>query len=187
MRYIIKGERNVFYGGFVVRKVYKYFLVDNSNHKECLLKIGAIAVVFIISFPVSAASLNSSDLTDSKKNAAPIFAEKVIEKKWGIQPISMQLTATNYMLDFRYRVVDPVKAAKIINRKIKPYLVVEKTGNKLNIASSYKVGPLRQTAQFAKVDRNYFMLFANPGRLVKKGDKVTIVADDFKLKNVTVR
>jgi len=105
----------------------------------------------------------------------------------GVRPISIQLSATDYILDFRYKVIDAEKAAGIINRKTKPYLIVEKTGVRLNVPQSYKVGPLRQSAQFAQSNRNYFMLFANPGRLVKAGDKVTLMAGDLKLEHMTVQ
>ena len=114
-------------------------------------------------------------------------SEKASETDWGVSPIGIRLTATDYMLDFRYRVTDAEKAAAIINRKTKPYLIVEKTGVILNVPSSYKVGPLRQSAQFAQENRNYFMLFANPGRHVKAGDEVTVVAGDFKLEHLVVQ
>lgn len=107
-------------------------------------------------------------------------------KEFGIKPIGIKLTATDYMLDFRYKVVDRDKAARIINRKVQPYLIIEKTGTMLKVPESPNVGALRQTAQFAKEGRNYFMLFVNPGRVVKSGDKVTIVAGDYKLEHLTV-
>ena len=100
--------------------------------------------------------------------------------------IGIRRTAADYMLDFRYRMLDPEKAAAIMDRKIKPQLIIESTGRKLQVPVSAKIGPIRQSPKFAKADRNYFMIFANPGRAVKAGDKVTVVIGDFKAEHLVV-
>jgi hypothetical protein len=110
-----------------------------------------------------------------------------IEAQWGIRVIGIRRTAADYMLDFRYRLLNAEKAAALMNRKVKPYLIVEHTGRRLQVPVSYKLGPLRQSPKYAKVDRNYFMFFANPGREVKAGDKVTVVIGDFKAEHLTVQ
>jgi len=105
---------------------------------------------------------------------------------WGIRVIGIRRTAADSMLDFRFRMLDPEKAAIIMDRKIKPQLIVEKNGRKLQVPVSAKIGPLRQAPRFAKVNRNYFMFFANPGRAVKAGDKVTLVIGDFRQEHIVV-
>jgi hypothetical protein len=155
-----------------------------------------LVLAVAISLPVLASSSDKPGAAKKPENAAQIkpaqitsahiIVDKAIEKKWGVRPISMQLTAADYMLDFRYKIVDAEKATAIINRNVKPYLIIEKTGVKLNVPQSSKIGSLRQTRQFEKTNRNYFMIFVNPGRIVKSGDKVTLVAGDFKLEHVTV-
>jgi hypothetical protein len=105
---------------------------------------------------------------------------------WGIRVIGIRRTAADYMLDFRFRMLDPEKAATIMNRKIKPQLIVEKNGHRLQVPVSAKIGPLRQAPKFAKVNRNYFMFFANPGRAVKAGDQVTLVIGDFRQEHIVV-
>jgi len=107
------------------------------------------------------------------------------EEKWGIKILSIRLTAGGYMLDFRYRVLDPEKAAPLFDRKIKPYIMDQTSGAKFSVAESPKVGALRQTRK-PEANRNYFMIFANPGKYVKKGNKVTVIADDFKVENLVV-
>lgn len=144
-------------------------------------------LVGLLIISLSVLSACSSSYSRSSDKAESESIRQTLEKEWGVKLISINLTATDYMLDFRYRVTDPEKAAAIINRKTKPYLIVEKTGVILKVPSSYKVGPLRQSAQFAQPDKNYFMLFANPGRHVKEGDLVTVVAGDFKLEHLIVQ
>jgi hypothetical protein len=103
-----------------------------------------------------------------------------------VKVIGLRPSAAGYMLDFRYRVLDAKKAAELVNRKTKPYLIVEKDGSTLHVPVTSKLGPLRQSAQFPKENRNYFMFFANPGRHVKSGDAVTVVIGDFKAENLIV-
>lgn len=105
---------------------------------------------------------------------------------WGIRIIGVRRTAADYMLDFRYRVLDAEKAAYLMDRKIKPQLIVEKNGRKLEVPVSSKIGPLRQSPKFVKANRNYFMFFANPGRSVRAGDRVTVVIGDFEAEHLVV-
>jgi len=108
------------------------------------------------------------------------------EQQWGVRVLGIHRTAAGYMLDFRYRVLDAEKATPILNRRIKPELLVEKDNRVLRVPVTSKLGPLRQSAKFAQQDRNYFMFFANPGKLVQRGDKVTIVIGDFKSEHMIV-
>jgi len=109
-----------------------------------------------------------------------------LEQKWGIQVTSLHLSANGYMVDFRYKVVDPEKAAALGNPKAKPYLVDQATSAKLFVPRSPKVGPLRQSAENLMAGKIYFTLFSNSGKLVKKGNKVTVVIGNFKAENMVV-
>ncbi|MEW6569797.1 MAG: hypothetical protein AB1390_01280 [Nitrospirota bacterium] len=108
-----------------------------------------------------------------------------IENEWGIQIDGIRLSAGGYMLDFRYRVIDPEKAQPIFDRKEKPYLIDQASGAKFMVPSPPKVGPLR-TSNPPQADRTYFILFANPGKYVKQGNKVTVVIGDFRAEDLTV-
>jgi len=90
------------------------------------------------------------------------------------------------MLDFRYRVIDAEKAAPLFDRKIKPHLIDEATGAKFAVPEPPKVGALRTTRP-PQADRNYFIIFANPGRYVKQGNKVAVVIGDFKAERLVVK
>ena len=59
-----------------------------------------------------------------------------IEERWGVEIQSVRLTAAEYMLDFRYRVLDADKAAPILDRHIKPHVIVERSGAKLQVPIS---------------------------------------------------
>ncbi len=107
-----------------------------------------------------------------------------IEQKWGIKILAIRQTANALLLDFRFHVIDPEKAKPIIGRHAKPYIIDEASGMKLSVPSMPKVGSLR--AKGNEPDRDYFILFSNPNGIVKKGSKVTIIAEDFKVEHLTV-
>lgn len=109
-----------------------------------------------------------------------------LQEKWGVKVLGVQSTATGYMLDFRYRVLDAEKAAPLLDRSIKPYVIVEKDQAKLAVPVSSKLGALRQTTHNVRANRNYFVLFSNPARHVKSGDKVTVVIGDFVAEHLSV-
>ena len=89
------------------------------------------------------------------------------------------------MLDFRYRVIDAKKAAPLFVRATKPYLIDQETGAKFMVPNPPKTGPLR-TSNEPQQGRVYWMFFANPGRYVKQGSKVTVVIGDFRAENLIV-
>jgi hypothetical protein len=89
------------------------------------------------------------------------------------------------MLDFRYRVVDAEKAAPLFDRKNKAYLIDQASGAKFLVPESPKVGALRTTRP-PTPGKNYVILFGNPDRFVKKGNRVTVMIGDFKAENLVV-
>lgn len=109
--------------------------------------------------------------------------------QWGVQVIGVNYTADGFWLDFRFRVIDPDKAGMLFDNRFKPYLESEQSGVKLAIPSPSKIGSMRTTnrAGNIKAGKIYAMIFANPNFQVKPGQKVTVVAGDFKVEHLTVR
>jgi hypothetical protein len=105
----------------------------------------------------------------------------------GIEVVGLGLSAGGYMLDFRYRVTDPVKAAPLLDGRSPARLTDQATGAVLAVPTSPKVGALRQTTREAEAGRVYFMLFANPGAAVKAGARMTIDIADFSAADLVVR
>ena len=129
---------------------------------------------------------NSSGASNPAAEQPGIISDGVnIEERWGIQILSIRLSANGYMLDFRYRVIAPEKALPLFSREIKPRLIDQATGATFFVPNPPKVGALRTTRK-PEANRNYFILFANPAGYVKKGNKVTVVIGDFKAENLIV-
>ncbi len=107
-------------------------------------------------------------------------------KDWGIEVLGIRETAAGYMLDFRYRVIDPEKASVLLKKSTRPYLVDQRTGATLVVPNPPKVGPLKSVYN-PKKNRNYFIMFGNPGKFIKKGDKVTVVIGTLEIKDLVVQ
>jgi hypothetical protein len=108
-------------------------------------------------------------------------------ERLGIDVVALRRTARGSMLDFRYRVVVPGKAAPLFRTEIKPYLIHQKTGARFIVPTPPKVGALRTTKGIPQAGRHYFIFFANPGGYVKAGDRVTIVIGEHRLENLLVQ
>jgi len=125
-----------------------------------------------------------------EKSPQPAGSEVLnIQDRWGIEIVAIRLSAAGQMLDFRYRIINPDKALPILDPKVKPYLIDQKSGARFVVPITPKVGSLRQTSRSGnpEVNRIYFILFGNPGGTVKLGDKVTVVVGDFRAENLIVQ
>ncbi len=117
---------------------------------------------------------------------SPTVAANDLTRQWGIESHGVRLTAAGYMLDFRYRVLDPQLAAPLLDRRVRAYVEVQKSDARLTVPVSAKVGALRSTTRHPLADRNYFIMFSNPGRHVQPGDRVSVVIGDFRTDPITV-
>jgi len=120
-------------------------------------------------------------------SAQPVVEQPSIEQEWGVLVEGLRLSAADCMLDFRYRVTDPDKARRLLKRSLKPYLIDQATGVKLPMPPATKIGPLRQATLAPKKDKVYYVMFANPGRFIKRGAVVDIIIGDFVAKNIVVQ
>lgn len=111
---------------------------------------------------------------------------RVLEEEWGIKIEFAVLSAGGYMVDFRFRVLDVAKATPILERQAKPYLVDQATGAVFIVPTPPKIGQLRSGVQIRK-GKVYFILFANPTRYIKTGNKVTVVVGDFQARDVIIQ
>lgn len=107
--------------------------------------------------------------------------------RWGIEPVGTYVSAGGHIVDFRYGILDPEKSAAVAARQVKPYLIHQDSGAKLCVPTSAKIGPLRQTTMKPTRGRIYFVLFANPGGLVKTGNKVSVVMGDCRVEDLLVQ
>ncbi len=109
----------------------------------------------------------------------------MLRRMWGLEDIHVRSTASGALIRFSYRVADPVRAKVINDKKSHPYLIVRKSGDKLEVPVTEKVGQLRQTAA-PEGGREYWMVFTNVARKVVPGDHVDIVIGSFHARELVV-
>ena len=97
---------------------------------------------------------------------------------WGVDNITLRATASGSVIRFSYLVVDANKAQVLNDKKQEPYLLVQKTGARLEVPATEKVGKLRQVAT-PENGREYWMVFQNSSHMVQPGDRVNIVIGTF--------
>lgn len=129
----------------------------------------------------------------SQSAGAPAIAHAVpsgrqalmLRRLWGIDDVHVRYTASGEMVRFSYRVVDADKARVLNDKKNEPAMIVLKTGSKLGIPETEKVGKLRQTSD-PQNGREYWMVFTNVGKVLQPGDRVDIVIGTFRAANLIV-
>ena len=125
---------------------------------------------------------------ESASAPAPVaidVADAALVRKWGIHIEGVRLTAAGHMLDFRYRVVDTRKAKPLFERKTKPVLRDEASGVQVAVPVPPKTGALRNSND-PKAGKTYFMFFANPGRFIAPGNRVTVTIGAFSVSGIRV-
>ena len=163
-----------------------------SVRRERLLSMvisvaAALAIAMILS---SCASKREGGYSSAPERMMPATepAEHGVEAQLGIRMEGLRLSAAGYILDFRYRVLDPVRAAPLMDRKIRPYLLDEASGAQLGVPDTAKLGQLRTKGRNKVVsNQDYYILFANPGRFVQAGNRMTLVMGDLRIENLVVQ
>lgn len=152
-------------------------------------KIGwAVSMVFLGAAPLflTGCATQGTQIAD---NPAVEQVASDVESKYGIHIQGLHLSAHGYILDLRYRVFDAKKAAPLLDAKKKVFLLDEAHNAKLGVPQSPVIGGMRQTSRNYVVytDRDYFILFVNPGRAVRAGQALQLGLDDIKIGEVTVQ
>ena len=104
---------------------------------------------------------------------------------WGVDSLSVKWTESGEVIRFAYRVVDAAKAKTLNDKKLEPSLIDPRAGVKLVIPQLEKVGKLRQSGT-PEAGKSYWMAFSNKGRLVKRGDRVSVVIGRFRANGLVV-
>jgi hypothetical protein len=112
-------------------------------------------------------------------------AGKYYELVWGVDSLSLKTVESGEVIRFNYRVLDADKAKALNDKKSEPSLIDPAAGVKLVVPSMEKVGQLRQSST-PVAGKSYWMAFSNKGRLVKRGDHVSVVIGKFRADGLVV-
>jgi hypothetical protein len=129
---------------------------------------------------------SASGVAPAKAKAAvaehvpPVVTPAGLEEKSGVRVAHVAITGAGGLVDLRYQVIDPDKAASV--HATAPELVDETTGvvvNQLFMGHTHK--------GVFHAGQTYYLIFNNPGNLVQRGSQVTVVLGDARLPHVPVQ
>ncbi len=109
-----------------------------------------------------------------------------MEKQLGVRVASLRLSSGGHLVDLRYRVLDPTKAARLWERHCHLYLIDQATGKRLSAPAPPEAEEQRQPSERPIAGCAYFTLFSNLGKFVQPGSKVTVVVGDIHAANLVV-
>jgi hypothetical protein len=112
-------------------------------------------------------------------------AGKYYELVWGVDSLGLKTLESGEIIRFTYRVLDAEKAKGLNDKKSEPFLIDPRAQVKLVVPSMEKVGQLRQSST-PEAGKSYWMAFSNKGRLVKRGDHVSVVIGKFRADGLVV-
>ena len=107
------------------------------------------------------------------------------ESVWGVDSLSLKAVESGELIRFAYRVLDPAKSALLNDKKLEPSLIFPAGHIKLVIPALENVGQLRQSSP-PEAGKSYWMAFSNPGRTVKRGDRVDLAIGQFHAEGLVV-
>jgi hypothetical protein len=154
-----------------------------TRKKTLVILAGCLAGSIVISSRTLAENKPEKEKSGTPSSKSALRARKNIaatplKREWGIEVLDVHQTSAGYMLQFSYRVLDPRTAKPLFDRKTKPYLLDVATGAKVIVPSPEKVGQLRNV-NTPETGRTYWMMFANPGKMIQKGSQVSVHIGDF--------
>jgi hypothetical protein len=119
-------------------------------------------------------------------DAKPAIASELAEKL-GIEIMSLQVAVGGSRINFRYRVLDPVRATQLFNPLHKAFLL-DSSGQNLVRPNTPIAASLRaDSGQHLRAGRIYTYFFPNPGQAIKSGDTVTLVIGNYRAEGLVVR
>jgi hypothetical protein len=105
---------------------------------------------------------------------------------WGVDSLAVKSVESGEIIRFTYRVLDGDKAKGLNDKKAEPSLIDPRARVKLVVPSLENVGQLRQSGT-PEAGKSYWMAFSNKGRLVKRGDHVSVVIGQFRADGLVVQ
>jgi hypothetical protein len=158
--------------GMLLAGIFAGSTVAGTSYAQTTAEVDAEMVKPSLTSPATAANWRTRQSLYYKRN-------------WGVEIIGVKPVSSGFMLAFKYRVIDPEKAKLLNDRQVRAFLRDEATGNVLSVPAMEKVGELR-TGAAPVADRTYFMIFGNPGGLVKSGSRVSVVAGALHVDGIIV-
>lgn len=111
-----------------------------------------------------------------------IVSEADLPGRSGVRISQVAVTAGGGLIDLRFQVVDAERADAVHDDAYPPAVVQESSGL---VVKDLLMGHSHTEAFHA--GQTYYLVFENPGNLVKRGDKVSVLLGDAEVDGVTIK
>ena len=163
----------------------KPFVLANFAFCGALLAQGPVTVPAAAAFDSNAKPVSRPDPSRFQPNHFAKRAGLHYGLVWGVDSLSVKSVESGEIIRFTYRVLDAEKAKVLNDRKSEPSLIDPRAGVRLVVPQLEKVGQLRQSSA-PVAGKAYWMAFSNKGRLVRRGDHVTVAIGNFRAEGLVV-
>jgi ribosome biogenesis SPOUT family RNA methylase Rps3 len=111
-----------------------------------------------------------------------LLSNPAFERRIGVRIVRVAVSGGGGLVDLRYQVLDPDAAASIHDAATPPQLVDEPTGVLVG-------GLLMDHSHKGRMNaaQTYYLVFDNPGSLVRRGSRVTVQLGAARVAHVPVR
>jgi hypothetical protein len=117
------------------------------------------------------------------RNGTTLVTADGMAARYGIDIDLLAVTAAGGLVELRYQVVDPDKAAPLVHDPdLSPALVSEETGRTLVMST-----PPHHHGTELQLGGTYFFLMANAETALHKGDDVTLIIGDARLEHLEMQ
>lgn len=142
--------------------------------RHLLLAVGLLAITAGL---WTAWQIYSTD-PEAQAHEPGIPLSQEIEDKFGVRFTFMAVIADGGMVDLRFRIIDPAKAANFGHyTETSPRLIAEDSG----LTVDTTIMGLHHHEM--EVGRVYYVLYRNTANAIRPGDLVTIAIDDMKIEH----
>lgn len=128
------------------------------------------------------ATPNTSALAPVRIHIGPVVSAQGLVERSGVKLVRVALSGSGGLVDVRYRVIDPDKAATVHAGDYPPLILDKRSGaivNQLLMAHMHHGRP--------KVGITYYLIFMNPGEVIRRGSRVSIQLGGARVEGVTVQ
>ena len=137
------------------------------------------AGLFIVLYLIPA-RVERSDLPSQQPALVQAASPAEFAERNGIEVLMLGVTAEGGLIDMRFRVTDPEKAALLLDEAHRPRLIAEDSGTVLtrHIRPEYKA---------LEGERVYYLLYANAQNAIRPGSLVTVELDGLRVEHLIAR
>jgi hypothetical protein len=129
--------------------------------------------------------VHHSDAADARPQAvavAPLLSQAAFQHRSGVRIVRVAVSGDGGLVDLRYRVIDPNAATSIHDKARPPQIVDERTKV---LVSELLMGHAHRGR--LKAAQTYYLIFNNPGNLVRRGSRVTVQLGAARVAHVPVQ